>query len=66
MRDSELYSVKSYEYDEKGNLVRYILHEYSAGVIVDYFIYDYLQYQLYYDPFIGYVDPLADIDFGGK
>ena len=64
--DSELYSVKSYEYDEKGNLVRYMLHEYSAGVIVDYFIYDYLQYQLYYDPFIGYVDPLADIDFGGK
>ncbi len=64
--DSEIFNVKTYEYDENGNVIRDTLHEYTSGTINYYCIYDYLDYQLYYDPFIGRVDPLADMDFGGK
>ena len=64
--NSVLTGVETYEYDKRGILNRHMAHSYNEdGSIASYSVVDYLDYQLYYNPFDVF-ETVAEDFFGGK
>lgn len=60
-----IFHVENYEYDAKGNLTRQSVYDYKKnGEAISYYIEEYLDYQLYYDPF--YPHNTIEDPYGGK